>query len=55
MAYAEVPLGLIFEFYSHSYELTYSQGAYKVVNKPGSGQVYWTTSQGFSDPAQWLI
>jgi hypothetical protein len=24
----EDPFGLIFEIYSHSYELTYSQGAY---------------------------
>ncbi len=28
MCYVEVPFGLIFEVYSHSYELTYSQGAY---------------------------
>lgn len=26
--YAEDPFGLIFEVYSHSYELAYSQGAY---------------------------
>ncbi|MGB5295641.1 MAG: glyoxalase, partial [Thermoanaerobaculia bacterium] len=26
--YVEDPFGLIFEVYSHSYELTYSQGAY---------------------------
>ena len=28
MCYVEDPFGLIFEVYSHSYELTYSQGAY---------------------------
>ncbi len=28
MVYMEGPFGLIFEIYSHSYELTYSQGAY---------------------------
>jgi lactoylglutathione lyase family protein len=28
MVYVEDPFGLIFEIYSHSYELTYSQGAY---------------------------
>jgi hypothetical protein len=28
MCYVEGPFGLIFEVYSHSYELTYSQGAY---------------------------
>jgi lactoylglutathione lyase family protein len=28
MVYMEDPFGLIFEIYSHSYELTYSQGAY---------------------------
>jgi lactoylglutathione lyase family protein len=28
MVYVEDPFGLIFEVYSHSYELTYSQGAY---------------------------
>jgi len=28
MVYVEDPFGLIFELYSHSYELTYSQGAY---------------------------
>ena len=27
-AHVEDPFGLIFEVYSHSYELTYSQGAY---------------------------
>jgi lactoylglutathione lyase family protein len=29
MVYVEDPCGLIFEIYSHSYELTYSQGAYE--------------------------
>lgn len=28
MVYVEDPFGIIFEVYSHSYELTYSQGAY---------------------------
>ena len=28
MVYMEDPFGLIFEIYTHSYELTYSQGAY---------------------------
>lgn len=28
MVYVEDPFGLVFELYSHSYELTYSQGAY---------------------------
>ena len=28
MVYVEDPFGLVFEIYSHSYELTYSQGAY---------------------------
>ena len=28
MCYVEDPFGLIFEVYSHSYELTYSAGAY---------------------------
>ena len=28
MCYIEVPFGLIFDIYSHRYELTYSQGAY---------------------------
>lgn len=28
MVYVEDPFGVIFEVYSHSYELTYSQGAY---------------------------
>jgi hypothetical protein len=28
MCYVEDPFGLIFEVHSHSYELTYSQGAY---------------------------
>lgn len=28
MVYVEDPFGLIFEIYSHSYELTHSQGAY---------------------------
>jgi len=28
MVYVEDPFGLIFEVYAHSYELTYSQGAY---------------------------
>ncbi len=28
MVYMEDPFGLVFEIYSHSYELTYSQGAY---------------------------
>ncbi|WP_264212484.1 lactoylglutathione lyase family protein [Leisingera thetidis] len=28
MVYAEDPFGIIFELYSHSYELTYSAGAY---------------------------
>jgi len=28
MCYVEDSFGLIFEIYSHSYELTYSQGAY---------------------------
>ncbi|WP_425403095.1 lactoylglutathione lyase family protein [Hwanghaeella sp.] len=29
MVYVEDPFGIIFELYSHSYELTYSAGAYK--------------------------
>ncbi len=28
VVYVEAPFGLFFEIYSHSYELTYSQGAY---------------------------
>lgn len=28
MVYMEDPFGVIFEIYSHSYELTYAQGAY---------------------------
>jgi hypothetical protein len=28
MVYVEDPFGLVFEIYSHSYELTYSHGAY---------------------------
>lgn len=28
MVYAEDPFGIVFELYSHSYELTYSDGAY---------------------------
>jgi lactoylglutathione lyase family protein len=28
MVYAEDPFGVVFEIYSHGYELTYSQGAY---------------------------
>lgn len=29
MVYVEDPFGVVFEIYSHSYELTYSQGAYQ--------------------------
>ena len=29
MVYIEDPFGLVFEIYSHSYELTYSQAAYR--------------------------
>lgn len=29
MVYVEDPFGIVFEIYSHSYELTYSAGAYK--------------------------
>ena len=29
MVYVEDPFGVVFEIYTHSYELTYSQGAYK--------------------------
>lgn len=29
MVYVEDPFGVVFEIYSHSYELTYSSGAYK--------------------------
>lgn len=29
MVYVEDPFGLVFEIYTHSYELTYSQGAYE--------------------------
>ena len=29
MCYVEDPFGIVFEVYSHSYELTYSSGAYK--------------------------
>lgn len=29
MVYVEDPFGLVFEIYTHSYELTYSQGAYQ--------------------------
>ncbi len=29
MCYVEDPFGIIFEVYSHSYEVTYSSGAYK--------------------------
>ena len=29
MCYVEDPFGIIFEVYSHSYELTYSSGAYE--------------------------
>jgi hypothetical protein len=28
MVYVEDPFGIVFEIYSHSYELTYSAGAY---------------------------
>ncbi len=28
MVYVEDPFGIVFEIYTHSYELTYSQGAY---------------------------
>nr|WP_262714304.1 VOC family protein [Arenibacter lacus] len=28
MCYVEDPFGIVFEIYSHSYELTYSSGAY---------------------------
>ena len=28
MCYVEDPFGIVFEIYSHSYELTYSEGAY---------------------------
>ncbi|WP_217272189.1 hypothetical protein [Sphingopyxis sp. BSNA05] len=28
MCYVEDPFGIVFEIYSHSYELTYSDGAY---------------------------
>ena len=28
MCYVEDPFGIVFEVYSHSYELTYSEGAY---------------------------
>ncbi len=28
MVYVEDPFGIVFELYSHSYELTYSAGAY---------------------------
>jgi hypothetical protein len=31
MYYVEDPFGIIFEVYSHSYELTYSSGAYKKI------------------------
>jgi len=31
MVYVEDPFGVVFEIYSHSYELTYSAGAYKEV------------------------
>ena len=29
MVYVEDPFGVVFEIYSHSYELTYSSGAYQ--------------------------
>jgi len=29
MVYVEDPFGIVFEIYSHSYELTYSAGAYQ--------------------------
>ena len=29
MVYCEDPFGILFEIYSHSYELTYSAGAYQ--------------------------
>ena len=29
MCYAEDPFGIVFEIYTHSYELTYSSGAYQ--------------------------
>jgi hypothetical protein len=29
MVYVEDPFGNVFELYSHSYELTYSRGAYQ--------------------------
>jgi hypothetical protein len=28
MCYVEDPFGIVFEIYTHSYELTYSSGAY---------------------------
>lgn len=33
MVYMEDPFGVIFEIYSHSYELTYSAGAYPLVSQ----------------------
>ncbi|QFT79940.1 Glyoxalase-like domain protein [Roseovarius sp. THAF27] len=30
MVYVEDPFGIVFELYSHSYELTYSAGAYEI-------------------------
>ena len=29
MCYVEDPFGIVFEIYTHSYELTYSSGAYQ--------------------------
>jgi uncharacterized glyoxalase superfamily protein PhnB len=29
MVYVEDPFGIVFEIYTHSYELTYSSGAYQ--------------------------
>jgi hypothetical protein len=31
--YVEDPFGIVFEIYSHSYELTYSAGAYQHDNE----------------------
>jgi len=28
MCYVEDPFGIVFELYTHSYEITYSKGAY---------------------------
>jgi hypothetical protein len=43
MCYVEDPFGIVFEIYSHSYELHYSAGAYK----------WWEETSSFNDCIIW--